>query len=144
MEEGQGSRPKTQIGLLLHVRSPYASAPIKAIKDQAALLGIEVAKDQDVSLTALDAKSQVLAAKGDNATICWHGNTTMSVATAVKDAYALKLGADHIVNNWGFDKNLVRMTGAAGEGVIGACARARFSGMTSPYHGQGRLNTPRR
>jgi branched-chain amino acid transport system substrate-binding protein len=112
--------------------SPYASAPIKAIKDQAALLGIEVSKDQDVSLTALDAKSQVLAAKGENATICWHGNTTMSVATTIKDSHALKLGADHIVNNWGFDKNLVRMTGPAGEGVIGAAACA-FLGMDVPY-----------
>jgi len=112
--------------------SPYASAPIKAIKDQAALLGIEVAKDQDVSLTALDAKSQVLTAKGDEATICWHGNTTMSVATTIKDAHALKLEADHIVNNWGFDQNLVRMTGKAGDGVIGAAACA-FLGMNVPF-----------
>jgi branched-chain amino acid transport system substrate-binding protein len=112
--------------------APYASAPIKAIKDQAALLGIEVAKDQDVSLTALDAKSQVLAAKGENPTVIWHGNTTMSVATAIKDAYALKLEADHIINNWGFDQNLVRMTGNAGEGVIGAAACA-FLGDKVPY-----------
>jgi branched-chain amino acid transport system substrate-binding protein len=112
--------------------SPYASAPIKAIKDQAALLGIEVAKDQDVSLTALDAKSQVLAAKGDNVTICWHGNTTMSVATTIKDAHALKLEADHIIDNWGFDKNLIRMTGPAGEGVIG-CASCAFLEDKVPY-----------
>ncbi|MBF0527334.1 MAG: ABC transporter substrate-binding protein, partial [Deltaproteobacteria bacterium] len=39
--------------------APYASAPIKAIKDQAALLGFEVGPDQDISLTALDCKSQV-------------------------------------------------------------------------------------
>ncbi|MFH1115853.1 MAG: ABC transporter substrate-binding protein [Pseudomonadota bacterium] len=112
--------------------APYASAPIKAIKDQAKLLGMEVGKDQDVALTALDAKSQVLGAKQEEPNVIWHGNTTMSVATAVKDAYALKLGADHIVNNWGFDKNLVRMTGEAGEGVIGAAACA-FLGMDVPY-----------
>jgi branched-chain amino acid transport system substrate-binding protein len=112
--------------------SPYASAPIKAIKDQATLLGIEVGRDQDVSLTALDAKSQVLGAKGEEPTVCWHGNTTMAVATTVKDAFALKLEADHIVNNWGFDKNLVRMTGTAGEGVIGAAACA-FFGDNVPY-----------
>jgi branched-chain amino acid transport system substrate-binding protein len=112
--------------------APYASAPIKSIKDQAQLLGIEVAKDQDVSLTALDAKSQVLAAKGENATIVWHGNTTMSVATAIKDAYALKLEADHITNNWGFDHNLIRMSGQASEGVIGA-ASASFLHENVPY-----------
>src|SRR3970040_1382399 len=35
---------------------PYASAPIKAIKDQATLLGFEIGKDQDIPLTALDTK----------------------------------------------------------------------------------------
>jgi branched-chain amino acid transport system substrate-binding protein len=111
---------------------PYCSAPIASIKDQAQLLGIEVANDQDVSLTALDAKSQVLAAKSEEPTIAWHGNTTMSVATIIKDAAALKLDADHITNNWGFDKNLVRMTGPAGEGVIGAAVCA-FLEENVPY-----------
>lgn len=126
----EGKKPK--LVCFYMSASPYSSAPIKAIKDQAKLLDIEVGSDQDVSLTALDAKSQVLGAKGENPTVIWHGNTTMSVATAVKDAYALKLGADHIVNNWGFDKNLVKMTGEAGEGVIGAAACA-FFGDNVPY-----------
>ena len=95
-------------------------------------MGIEVGKDQDVPLTALDAKSQVLAAKGEDATIVWHGNTAMSVATAVKDAYALKLDADHITNNWGFDSNLLKITGKAGEGVIGAASSA-FLDENAPY-----------
>lgn len=111
--------------------SPYASAPIKAIKDQAALLGFEVGSDQDVSLFALDTKSQVLAAKNFKPHLVWHGNTTMSVAAAVKDAYALGLGADHIVNNWGFDENLPRLGGAAAEGVIGVAACA-FLGENFP------------
>ena len=112
--------------------SPYASAPIKAIKDQAKLLGFEVGPDQDVSLTALDAKSQVLGAKAFKPDLMWHGNTTMSVSTTIKDAYSLGLGADHIINNWGFDQNLVRLTAEAGEGVIGAAACA-FYGMDVPY-----------
>jgi branched-chain amino acid transport system substrate-binding protein len=111
--------------------SPYASAPIKAIKDQATILGFEIGPDQDVSLTALDTKSQVLGAKAFKPDLIWHGNTTMSVATAVKDGYALGLGADHIVDNWGFDQNLVRLTAEAGEGVIGAAACA-FYGMDVP------------
>ncbi|MHB8205612.1 MAG: ABC transporter substrate-binding protein, partial [Desulfomonilaceae bacterium] len=98
--------------------SPYASAPIKAIKDQAKLLGIEIARDQDVSLTALDAKSQVLAAKEEGANVVWHGNTAMSVATAIKDSYALKFDADNITNLWGLDKNLVRMAGKAAENTL--------------------------
>jgi len=106
--------------------SPYASAPIKAIKDQAKILGIEVGPDQDVSLFALDTKSQVLAAKNFGPHLVWHGNTTMSVSTALKDSMALGLGADHIVNNWGFDENLSKLAAAAAEGVIGLAACAYF------------------
>jgi branched-chain amino acid transport system substrate-binding protein len=107
---------------------PYSSAPIKAIKDQAALLGFEVGPDQDIPLTALDTKSQVLAAKNFGPNLVWHGNTTMSVATAIKDAHALGLGADHIVDNWGFDENLVKLTGAAGDAtnVMGIAVNAFY------------------
>lgn len=130
-KEARESGRKPKLVCFYMFASPYSSAPIEAIKDQAKLLGIEVGKDQDVSLTALDAKSQVLGAKAEKPTVIWHGNTTMSVATAVKDAYGLKLGADHIMNNWGFDKNLLKMTGKAGEGCIGAASCA-FFGMDVP------------
>jgi branched-chain amino acid transport system substrate-binding protein len=106
--------------------TPYSSAPIKAIKDQATLLGFEVGPDQDVSLVALDTKSQVLAAKNFGPHLVWHGNTTMSVSTAIRDAHALGLGADHIVNNWGFDENLIKLAGPASERVMGAAVTAFF------------------
>ena len=100
--------------------SPYASAPIKAIKDQAALLGFEVGPDQDVSLFALDAKSQIMALKKFEPDVLWHGNTTMSVSATIRDAFALGLAADHIINNWGIDENLPRLAGEAAEGAMGA------------------------
>lgn len=100
--------------------SPYCSAPIKAIKDQATMLGFEVGPDQDVSLFALDTKSQVMALKEFKPDVCWHGNTTMSVSATLRDSYGLGLGADWIVNNWGFDENLPRLAGEAAEGVMGA------------------------
>ncbi|MCP4368059.1 MAG: ABC transporter substrate-binding protein, partial [Deltaproteobacteria bacterium] len=106
--------------------SPYCSAPIKAIKDQATILGFDIGPDQDVSLFAIDTKSQVLAMKEFKPDVVWHGNTTMSVAATVRDAYALGLGAAHIVNNWGFDENLPRLGGKASEGVMGAAVCAFF------------------
>jgi len=106
--------------------SPYASAPIKAIKDQATLLGFEIGPDFDVPLTALDTKSQVLKAREFKPHLVWHGNTTMSVSTTVKDAYVLGLGADHIVNNWGFDEDLAKLAGPAAEGVIAASVTSFF------------------
>jgi branched-chain amino acid transport system substrate-binding protein len=105
---------------------PYGSAPIKAIKDQAALLGFEVGPDQDIPLTALDTKSQVLAAKNFAPHVVWHGNTTMSVSTAIRDANALGLGSDHLSNVWGFDENLIKLAGPASERVMGAAVCAFF------------------
>ena len=121
----KGDKPK--FVCFMATASPYATAPIKAIKDQATILGFEIGPDQDVALTALDTKSQVIAAKGFGANLVWHGNTTMSVSTAMKDAYALGLGADHIVNNWGFDENLGKLGGAAAEGSMGLIACALFN-----------------
>jgi branched-chain amino acid transport system substrate-binding protein len=93
--------------------SPYASAPIAAIKNHAEVLGIEVGPDQDVSLFAIDTKSQIMALKKFGPDIIWHGNTTMSVAATIRDAYALGLRADHITNNWGMDEALPRLAGEA-------------------------------
>ncbi|MBI5652098.1 MAG: ABC transporter substrate-binding protein [Chloroflexi bacterium] len=106
--------------------SPYSSAPIKALKEQATLLGFEIGADQDVALTALDTKSQVLAAKDFKPHVVWHGNTTNSVATALKDAKALALGADHLVNTYGYDENLPKLAGDAAEGVMGIAVAAFY------------------
>jgi branched-chain amino acid transport system substrate-binding protein len=98
--------------------SPYASAPIKAIKDQATMLGFEVGPDQDVALTAIDTKSQIMALKDFKPDVCWHGNTTMAVSATMRDAYSLGLGADWLVNYWGYDENLPRLAGEAAEGAM--------------------------
>jgi branched-chain amino acid transport system substrate-binding protein len=121
----RGEKPRVVMFYAFPV--PYSSAPIKALKNQAGLLGFEVGPDQDVSLVALDTKSQVLAAKGFRPHLAWHGNTTMSVAATVKDSQALGLGADHIVNNWGYDENLVRLAGPAAEGVMGIAVNAFYA-----------------
>ena len=85
--------------------------------------------DQDVSLFALDTKSQIMALKNFEPDVVWHGNTTMSVSATMRDAFALGLKADHIINNWGFDENLPRLAGEAAEGAMGATPCA-FYGQT--------------
>ncbi len=110
---------------------PYCSAPIKAIKDQAEILGFDIGPDQDVSLFAIDTKSQNLSLKSFKPDVVWHGNTTMSVSATIRDAYSLDLGADHIVNLWGFDENLPRLAGKAAEGVMAATVCA-FYGEETP------------
>ncbi|MFN3928947.1 MAG: ABC transporter substrate-binding protein [Thermoflexus sp.] len=123
-EREAGKKPRIVMFYAFPV--PYSSAPIKGLKEFAQLLGFEIGPDQDISLTALDAKSQVLAAKEFNPHVIWHGNTTQSVATAIRDAKALGLQADHLVNNWGFDENLLRLLGPQAEGVIGIAVTAFY------------------
>jgi len=100
--------------------SPYASAPIKAIKDHATMLGFELGDDQDVALTTMDTKSQIMALQQFKPDVLWHGNTTMCVSATVRDAYALGLGADWLSNYWGADENLWKLAGKAAEGVMTA------------------------
>lgn len=94
-------------------------------------MGFEIGQDQDVSLSVLDAKTQVLATKKFKADLIWHGNTTQSVSVVLKDARTLKLGAYHIINNWGFDENLPRLAGSAADLAIGI-APCAFYGEDVP------------
>lgn len=115
-DRGRGVKPRLVAFYAFPV--PYASAPIRSLKDQAAIQGFEVGPDQDIPLTALDVKSQVLAAKEFRPHVVWHGNIPMSVSTALRDAQALDLGADHIANSWGCDENTIRALGAVAEGLL--------------------------
>jgi branched-chain amino acid transport system substrate-binding protein len=127
---------KPRLSASIHFGHPYTTAPMKALKEQAELLGFELVQDVNVTLFALDTKSQIMALKKVKPDLVWHGNTTMSVAATIRDAYALGLRADHIVNNWGFDENLPRLAGAAMSGpdaltVLGATPIA-FYGQNYP------------
>jgi len=125
LEEDYGTRkPRVQFAYML--ASTNLSAPIKAIKDQAELFGFQIGPDLDISIFALDAHSQVKAMKNFKADVIYHGNTTLSVAAAIRDAFASGLEADHIVNSWAFDENLIRLAGKAAEGVMGASSCAFY------------------
>ncbi len=122
---------KPRISMCYMFASPFSSASIKAAKDQAEMLGFEVGPDQDVSLFAIDTKSQVLSMKEFKPDVVLDTNTVMSVAATLRDSYAMGLGADHIIVNWGFDENLPRLAGEAAEGAIG-CAPWAFFGEDVP------------
>ena len=65
--------------------SPYCTAPIAALKEQANLLGFEIGNDQDISLSAKTAVNQISALKNFQPDLVWHGNTTTSVAATIKE-----------------------------------------------------------
>jgi len=122
-------RPRLQCVYM--VASAYASAPIKAVRDQATLLGFDIGPDQNLSLFTVDARQQVRAMQAFQPDLVWHGNTVLSAAAAIRAAAELDLVADHIVNNWAFDENLLRLAGPAAEGVMGAAVCA-FYGASAP------------
>ena len=131
-KHADNGKRKPRFACVYMFASPYASAPIKAIKDQATLLGFDIGPDQDVSLFAVDTKSQVLGLKDFKPDVVWHGNTTMSVSAFMRDAYALGLGAEHIVNLWGLDENLPRLAEKAAEGTMGATVCAFYNEPNIP------------
>ncbi len=122
---------KPRIAMCYMFASPFSSSSIKAAKDQAKLLGFDIGPDQDVSLFAIDTKSQILALKKFKPDVLLHTNTVMSVAATLRDAYALGLGADNLIKCWGYDENLPKLAGKAAEGAIG-CAPWAFFGQNVP------------
>ncbi len=108
--------------------SPFSSAAIKAAKDQAAMLGFDIGPDQDISLFAIDTKSQIQELIEIKPDVVLHTNTIMSVAATLRDAHALKIGADNIILNPGFDENLPVLAGKAADGAMG-CAPWAFFGQ---------------
>ena len=134
-KHADSGKRKPRIAMCYMFASPFSSASIKAAKDQATMLGFEVGSDQDISLFAIDTKSQILALKDFKPDVLLHTNTIMSVAATLRDSYALGLRADNLILNWGFDESLPKLTGKAAEGVIG-CAPWAFYGQDVPLMDQ--------
>jgi len=99
---------------------PYGKNPIPAGKEMAKALGFEIGPDQDVSLKATEAVSQLTEMKKFNPDFAWIGGTVASTAVIVKDAAKLGLTTKFLINVWGFNENLVKLAGdAAKERVYG-------------------------
>ncbi len=112
---------------------PYATAPMKALKEHAEMLGFEIGPDQNVGMGATEAATQVLAGKDFQPDLCWHGNTTKSASATVRDAVDNDLGCDWIINNWGFDENLIDILGDKAEKVnVAGPAPCAFYGADVP------------
>jgi branched-chain amino acid transport system substrate-binding protein len=105
---------------------PYGKAPIPAGKAMAGQLRIDVGPDEIVGLRAIDATSQLLHMKEFDPDWAWVGGTTPSVSVIVKDAAKLGLRTKFISNNWGFDENILKLAGDAGNDRIYGMAPFAF------------------
>ena len=111
---------------------PYGKAPIPAGKAMAQELGIEVGPDEIVGLRAIDATSQLLHMKEFDPDWAWVGGTTPSTSVVVKDAAKLNLRTKIISNVWGFDENIIKLAGDAGNERIYGMAPFAFWGEDVP------------
>ena len=105
---------------------PYGKAPIPAGKAMAKELGMEVGPDEIVGLRAIDATSQLLHMKDFDPDWAWVGGTTPSTSVVVKDTAKLGLRTKIISNVWGFDENLIKLAGKAGNDRIYGMAPFAF------------------
>lgn len=110
----------------IYPNHPYGIAPIKGGKEYAKELGFEIVGDEDVSLKAIEANSQMLSLKSKGADFAWIGGTTPSTAVILKDAKKLGLKTKFLVNIWGNDEDLVKMAGDAADGTLGLQAAAVY------------------
>lgn len=111
---------------------PYGKAPIPAGKAMAKELGIEVGPDEIVGLRAIDATSQLLHMKEFDPDWAWVGGTTPSTSVIAKDAAKLGLRTKIISNCWGFDENILKLAGDAGNDRLYGMAPFAFWGENVP------------
>ena len=111
---------------------PYGKAPIPAGKAMAGELGMDVGPDEIVGLRAIDATSQLLHMKEFDPDWAWVGGTTPSTSVIVKDAAKLGLRTKIISNVWGFDENILKLAGDAGNDRLYGMAPFAFWGEDVP------------
>ena len=115
--------------VFIYPNHPYGIAPIKGGKEYAkeiGFVGSAILGDEDVSLKAIEANSQMLSVKNKGADFAWIGGTTPSTAVILKDAKKLGLKTKFLVNLWGNDEDLVKMAGDAADGTLGLQAAAVY------------------
>ncbi|MDD4952740.1 MAG: ABC transporter substrate-binding protein, partial [Desulfovibrionaceae bacterium] len=105
---------------------PYGLAPIAGAKEYAQELGFEIVGEENVSLKAIDATTQLLPLKKVQPDFCWIGGTTPSTAVIMKDAKKLGLATTFFANIWGADENIIKMAGDACEGAYSLQAAAVY------------------
>jgi branched-chain amino acid transport system substrate-binding protein len=104
--------------VFIYPNHPYGIAPIKGGKEYAKELGFEVLKDEIVDLKAIEANSQMLSVKNQDADFAWIGGTTNSTAVILKDAKKLGLKTQFFVNVWGMDETTPKLAAGAEEGAL--------------------------
>jgi branched-chain amino acid transport system substrate-binding protein len=97
---------------------PYGLSPIAAGKEYAEELGFEIVGEENVSLKATDATTQLLRLQKTEPDYVWIGGTTPSAAVIMKDAKKLQMDVTFFINIWGADEDTFKLAGDAANGHL--------------------------
>jgi branched-chain amino acid transport system substrate-binding protein len=103
---------------LVYPDHPYGLSPIPAARAYAQELGYDLVGEENVSLKAMDATTQLLNLQKKQPDYVWVGGTTPSTAVVIKDAQKLEMQCTFITNIWGADENIFKLAGDAAKGHI--------------------------
>ncbi len=97
---------------------PYPNAPKKAGEEYAAELGFEVLPAIQFSLKPGDFKAQCLTLKESGANYAFLANTSGSNISLLKSCATVGTDVQFMANIWGYDENVMKAAGSAGDGVV--------------------------
>jgi branched-chain amino acid transport system substrate-binding protein len=97
---------------------PYPNAPKKAGEAYAKELGFEVLPPIQYSLAPGDFKAQCLSLKESGANYAFLANTSDSNIALLKSCATIGTQVQFLANIWGYDENVMKAAGTAGNGVV--------------------------
>ena len=105
---------------------PYPNAPKKAGEEYAKELGFEVLPPIQYSLAPGDFKAQCLSLKQSGANYAFLGNTSGSNISLLKSCDTVGVDVQFMANIWGYDENVMKAAGTAGDGVVWVMGAAKW------------------
>lgn len=123
-----------QNGQLALARNPggFGMAPIPAIKDEAAQIGVPIVSEQDMSYTPTSAVQQALSFQNSGATHIWMGNTNTAMSVLARDLRRQESNAVIIGNIYAGDENFIRSAGNDAEGHLSLYGSVAYGDTTAP------------
>lgn len=105
---------------------PYPNAPKAAGESYAKEMGFEVLPAIQYSLAPADFKAQCLSLKESGANYAFLANTSGSNISLLKSCDTVGVDTQFMANVWGYDENVMKAAGAAGDGVVWVMGAAKW------------------
>lgn len=106
---------------------PYPNAPKKAGESYAKELGFDVLPAIQYSLAPGDFKAQCLSLKQSGANYAFLANTSDSNISLLKSCATVGVDVQFLSNIWGYDENVMKAAGTAGNGVVWVMGAAAWN-----------------